>query len=108
MATGFGAIVLDSPEAKIFTFRVNEADAAATETVVVFGANGMTNMNRAATEKIVCEVTTAAATSTEAVTIAVHTPTAFGVTIAKTCASVGVGVIDHVFRIHLHSRPFYG
>jgi len=106
MASGFGAIVLDSPEAKIFTYVVNEADAVATETVVSFGANGMQNMNRAATEKIVCEVTTAAATSTAEVTIAVHTPTAFGVTIGKTC--VAGAAIDHTFRIHLHSRPFYG
>jgi hypothetical protein len=106
MATGFGAIVTDGPEAKIFTFRVNEADAAGTETVVTFGANGMVNMNRAATEKIVCEVTGTAIVTTAGQTISVHTPTAFGVTITKTSAAAAA--VDHTYRIHLHSRPFYG
>jgi hypothetical protein len=106
MATGFGAIVSDSAEAKIFTFRVNEADAAGSETVLTFGANGMVNMNRAAVEKIVCEVTGTAIVMTAGVTISVHTPTQFGVTITKTSAIAGA--VDHTFRIYLHSRPFYG
>jgi hypothetical protein len=106
MATGFGAIVSDSAEAKIFTFRVNEADAAASSTVLSFGAVGMVNMNRAAVEKIVCEVTAAAAAPTAGLTISVHTPTQFGITITKTSAIAAA--IDHTFRIYLHSRPFYG
>ena len=97
---------MDSAEAKVFTFRVNEADAAALETVLTFGTCGMVNMNAAAVEKIVCEVTASAVVMTAGLTISVHTPTRFGITITKTCAAAGA--VDHTFRIHLHSRPFYG
>jgi hypothetical protein len=107
MATGFGAALLDTPEAKVFTFRVDENDPAGTETVLTFGAVGMVNMKAAANEKIVCEVTPAATLMTTGVTIAVHTPTIFGVTITKTSVDTGAA-LDHTFRIFLHSRPFYG
>lgn len=102
----FGTVILDSPEAKIFNVTINENEAVATDTLMLFAAGGMTNFNQAPQEKYWVEITDAAIVMTIDVAFGISAPTTTGFTLTKTSAA-GVGPIVHTFRVYMHSRRFY-
>lgn len=105
MAVTHSSVQLDSPEAKIFELTVPQNDAIRTATVLTFAGGNMTNLNAAPIEYYVVDRTTAATNPTVTTSISISAVSALGFTVVAT--SVAGAAVNRLFRVYMHTRPFY-
>jgi len=105
MVMSINAVILDTPEAKIFHINVPEDDAIGDQAFTFVGLT-MTSFNSAPMEKYIQEVTPINTVCTgSGVTVAISAISATAITFTKTSAVAAA--ITRVFRVYLHSRRFY-